>query len=205
GTVQFVVGPLADWQHTFTATAEDVAGNGSVFSTPLLGTVKTTPPAQPVFYPDPASGTRPFGHHTTHMATVPLTGKTDPNATVKLVETDDTTTADQTGKFSFYPVSLQKFGDYRFTAIATDVAGNTSQFSRTITRADIAETDLTRPEVTLTVSQAMAQVGSMVVLAVSARDDVGVVSTQLVVNGKPLALDAAGKATFSSARPGVFT
>src|SRR5262249_34137300 len=142
GPFEFTVPSLSDGQHTFTAQAEDTAGNISIFTTPLIVTIKTTPPAQPVFDLDAASDTRPYGDHTTNLPNVRLTGKTAPGATLKLLETGEFVSANAMGGFSFYPITLDDFKDYSFTIQATDVAGNTSQFTRVVTRADIVETDL---------------------------------------------------------------
>ncbi|MCL1475904.1 choice-of-anchor C family protein, partial [Argonema antarcticum] len=67
---------------------------------------------------------------------VTLTGQTQPDTAVKLLETNATALADATGKFSFTGVSLN-LGTNTFTVISTDIAGNTSTVSRTITREQI--------------------------------------------------------------------
>ena len=69
-----------------------------------------------------------------------------------------------------------------------------------------AETDIDflRPAVTVTATPDAANVGETVTVTVVATDDVGVVSRALRVDGVPVALDAAGTATFSSPTAGIF-
>src|SRR5262249_1007599 len=150
---------LADGQHTLTAQVEDLAGNISIFATPLIVKVKTTPPNVPTFDLDSASDARPYGHHTANIRNVGLAGITDANAVVQLQETGEFVTADAQGRFAFSGITLDHLGDYPFTVIATDLAGNTSQFARTITRSNAINTDFIRPYVTLSVSQPISHVG----------------------------------------------
>jgi cyclophilin family peptidyl-prolyl cis-trans isomerase len=119
----------ADGPHTISVRARDKAGNVSPVQSFTL-TLKTQV-AQPVFNLDAASDTGPVGDGRTADATVTLTGQTDAGATVTLA--GQTVTADSTGKFTVTNVALAA-GPNSLTAQATDTLGNTSSFTRTITR-----------------------------------------------------------------------
>ncbi len=134
GTQAFTPGPLSEGGHTFEATAEDVAGNVSDASGDLVVTVDVTPPLVPTLDLDPGSDTDPVGDLRTTEATVTLVGTTDPDTSVELLETGDTTVSDGAGAFAFAEIALA-LGGNDFTAEATDVAGNAgSPFAVTITR-----------------------------------------------------------------------
>ena len=64
--------------------------------------------------------------------------------------------------------------------------------------------DVMRPEVVIVAEPLTTGVGNVVYITVNADDNVGVVSQELLVDGIPLALDANGKATLSSAVPAIF-
>lgn len=135
GLLDFTVGLLVDGLHRFKATAEDIAGNVSGPSLTLNVTIDTVAPAIPVFDLDPASDTAPLGDHQTTLEEVTLRGTTDPNTAVKLVQTGGMTVSDASGVFLFTAVALT-LGDNEFTVEAADLAGNSSSFSRPITRVD---------------------------------------------------------------------
>ena len=143
--VQLAGGATADGLHTLHLAATDKAGNTSAFD--LSFTLRTTPPAQPVFDLAPDSHTGAPGDHTTSDTPVTLIGTTAPNATVTLVEANLTTTADGTGAFQFTNVALV-LGANSFTALATDAAGNTSTYQLTITRVPSSVPDTTAPTLT---------------------------------------------------------
>jgi cyclophilin family peptidyl-prolyl cis-trans isomerase len=117
-----------------------------------FGPAAGTPPATPTFDLDPGSDTNIPGDQMTSLANVTLVGTTDPNVRVRLVQTNATTTADASGKFSFTNVALQN-GANPFTVVATNAAGLTSQFSRTITRVNAP------PEVTATIQDLSLSAG----------------------------------------------
>ena len=126
---------LADADYTFTATAEDSAGNVSAGSAALAVTVDTNPPAEPQFDLDAASDSAPIGDQETTNATVTLVGTTDPNTTVELIEPALTIVSDGSGLFSFSGVALV-LGANVLTARATDTAGNERTFQVTISRIE---------------------------------------------------------------------
>jgi hypothetical protein len=118
----------ADGRHTVGLVTTDGAGN--VGTDAIQFTLKTVPPAQPVFAlaaADRANGA-PF---TTSNAHVTLTGQTDPSVTLKLAETGASAASTNTGAFQFPGVSLAP-GNNTLTVIATDLAGNSSQYQATI-------------------------------------------------------------------------
>jgi hypothetical protein len=114
--------PLADGEHTVTATQTDVAGNESPASAPTTFTVDTTPLA-PVIT-SPGSGT------ITSDTTPTITGTGIPGATVTV--TDQTGTVlgtalvDLLGNWSLTPTTPLADGTYTITATQTDLLGNTS-------------------------------------------------------------------------------
>ena len=112
--------------------SRDRVGLISPFSTPFTVTVDNTPPAISSFGLDSAFEATAFGQNMTVMPTVTLDGQTIPGATVELVETGATTTADSSGNFSFYPVNMPTLAAYTFTVQVTDVAGNMSTLAGNI-------------------------------------------------------------------------
>lgn len=193
GPLEFSVTSIADGQHTFTAQAEDAAGNRHV----LHGAAAGDRQDDGAGGADVRSG-QPQRHSTIsrscdQSAQCATACATEPGATIKLLETAEIVASDAKGVFSFYPIALDDFQDYSFTMQATDLAGNISQFTRTITRSDIAETDLQRLVVTLSVSTSVSRVGGTVTLTVTATDNVGVPSSHLYIDGVEVPLDVNGQ------------
>lgn len=126
--------PLGDGPHTLHLAASDLSGNQGSFD--LAFTLDTTPPKVPSFDLDPAFDTPPVGDQSTSLPAVQLDGTTDPNTSVALSEGGNvlaTTNSNASGAFSFSGVGLV-LGANPFSVVATDLAGNSSGFSRTITR-----------------------------------------------------------------------
>src|SRR5207253_3217369 len=94
----------ADGLHSVHIRATDQAGNVSPVAA-VTFTLDTIPPAVS-FDLDPSTDSDPVGDGQTTFASVILTGQTEPNLAVKLVETGATTTADASGRFQFPGVSL---------------------------------------------------------------------------------------------------
>ncbi len=138
---------LADGVHSITATISDQAGNTSERTPALVLTVYTTPPTVPSFSLDAAQLDPVRADYTTadevtlHGHTTTETG--EPPATLQVVvgPADSptytaTVSADASGDFTFDNVPLT-VGDNLVTVVAIDVAGNTSQFSLTLTRGEL--------------------------------------------------------------------
>ncbi|BAZ19040.1 YD repeat protein (plasmid) [Calothrix sp. NIES-4071] len=124
-------GILPDGALTLRLVAVDASGNTlDTFS--YTFTLDTTI-AQPVFNLDAASDSGTLDDRKTKFDVVTLSGITEPGATLILEQSGATTTADNTGKYSFTSVNLVG-GDNAFTVRATDIAGNTNTFSTTIYR-----------------------------------------------------------------------
>lgn len=121
-----------DGRHTVSIRATDLAGNVGLLST-VSFTLDTVAPVVPAFSLDAASDTAPVGDNQTTLATVTLTGHTEPNATVTLPPLGLSTVADDAGSFSFNGIALT-LGTNPFTTLATDAAGNQSLFTQSITR-----------------------------------------------------------------------
>ncbi len=123
--------PLSDGQHTLHLRAEDTSGGALALAdlSFTLDTVAATPTLDLATDSDP----NPLGDQETAAAAVNLVGQAEPGAMVLLNLTGATTTADEAGLFEFPGVPLS-LGSNTFTATATDIAGNISSFSQTITR-----------------------------------------------------------------------
>ena len=200
--LDFVIpGSLADGSYLFTATAETLSGLTSPFSNPFTATVDNSPPAITSFSLDSQFQTQPYGHNMTVMQMVRLDGQTVAGASVKLLETGATATADSSGDFSFYPVNLPNLGRYTFTVEATDVAGNTATLPKTFMRiSDILATNLIPPDVTLNISTTTARVGDTVTFTMPTQTHDGqpLASEVLLINGSQVPISASGTATLSS-------
>jgi large repetitive protein len=116
--------------HTFTATAQDAAGNVSAVSANFNVTVDTNAPATPVIDSITLdSGTA--GDGVTNDNTLVLNGTAPASSTVTLTRVGigviGTTTADGTGNWNFdYTSTALIDGNFSFTATATSSAGITS-------------------------------------------------------------------------------
>ncbi|MFC0197083.1 Ig-like domain-containing protein [Microbacterium arthrosphaerae] len=121
--------PLADGEHTVTATARDAAGNTGPEAEEVIFTIDTVAPLAPVI-------TAPVGGSTTNDATPAITGTAEPGSTVTVVidgTTAGTTTADGTGAWTFTPASPLADGEHTVSATATDAAGQVSPASDEVT------------------------------------------------------------------------
>jgi hypothetical protein len=137
-------GPLAEGDHTLHLVATDDAGNTSpVLSLSFM--LDTKAPVAPAFDLDPDSDTPPAGDQQTTQATVTLTGETEPGASVTLAQAGAESTADGAGIFAFGDVALA-LGANPFTARGTDLAGNQSEFTLTLTRPEAEEAPFTLAE-----------------------------------------------------------
>ncbi len=132
GVAQIVSTPLSDGVHQITAIIEDAASNFSSPTPALTLTVKTTLPATPVFHLDASLQDPVQGADYTTATQAILDGQTDPGMTLQIVGTSLTTTANANGNFTFSQVPLAA-GPNTLVVQATDSAGNTSQYSLTIT------------------------------------------------------------------------
>lgn len=117
---------------------EDLAFGGDKDFNDLVATLtlvpaSQAPPAAPTLDLANASDTGTKGDKRTDLATVTLTGHTDANTHVELVNSNQQTTSDAQGNFSFGAVVLQN-GPNEFTVLATGAGGGTSESSVFITR-----------------------------------------------------------------------
>ncbi len=120
---RFTIAPtLPDGDHTFTVVATDAAGNVATEVVDI--TVDTVAPA--VSLTSPASGT------TVQVATVTVTGTTEPGAAVTV--NGLAPEVDANGAFSFN-LGLTE-GSNTITATATDLAGNSASTSVSVTYTD---------------------------------------------------------------------
>jgi hypothetical protein len=125
---------LASGAHSITAKATDAAGNVSKASAALAITIDTKGPGAPTALDLAAShdsGTS-NSDNLTAIATPTVAGKAEANAIVTVydgVTLLGSTTADNSGKWSFTASAPLADGVHSLTATATDVAGNLSSAS----------------------------------------------------------------------------
>lgn len=121
--------PLADGDHTVTATQTDPAGHTSPVSEPVTFTVDTTADAPVIL--TPVNGT------STSDTTPTISGDgAEPNATVTVTTADGSIvlgslTANSDGTWSLESVALPE-GDYAIIATQTDAVGNVSDDSSAV-------------------------------------------------------------------------
>jgi hypothetical protein len=127
---------LADGTHSFRAAAKDnLLGLLSVLSSPFTVTVDTAAPAAPAisgFTPD----TGVVGDGMTNCKTPTLHGSAEANSLVTIYlngKLYDTVSATAAGAWAYTVKDLLADGTYSFTATATDLAGNVSGLSNTLT------------------------------------------------------------------------
>lgn len=136
--VEITASELADGVYDITATATDLAGHVSVVSAALPVEIRSAALTAPAFDLTAASDSAPVGDQATTFEIVALAGQTAPNLTVEVLELNQRATANNTGAFTLLGIPL-RLGDNIFTIKASDLAGNTAQFSRTITRSPVAD------------------------------------------------------------------
>ncbi|MFT3883602.1 MAG: putative Ig domain-containing protein [Gemmatales bacterium] len=126
---QLAGGTLTEGAHTLKLLANDQYNNkSSIYSLPF---VLDSQIALSVDL-SASADTAPVGDLKTSISTVTLTGITDPGATVQLVGTANSTTADSQGHYSLNGIDLV-VGDNTFSLKAIDIAGNERTTSITIT------------------------------------------------------------------------
>jgi cyclophilin family peptidyl-prolyl cis-trans isomerase len=123
-------GTLPDGPHTLHLQATDARGEVTSFD--LAFTLDTTAPLL-TFDLDPATDTDPVGDHRTTSATATLLAVSEPNVTVTLLATGQSSPTTPSGNASFTDVSLAS-GPNDFFMTATDAAGNTTTAEQVITR-----------------------------------------------------------------------
>ena len=126
-----VTQPLSEGPHTLTAVATDAAGNASAPASFTL-TIDTTPPAAPIIVAGEGligSATLPLANGGSTKSTTPvLSGTGEPGATITVADNGTTlgrTTVQPDGTWTFTPPNALPEGSHKFTATATDAAGNT--------------------------------------------------------------------------------
>ena len=125
---------LADGTYTFSATATDSNGNVSALSLPFGVTIDTSTPAPPTIGGIAGGIATGSNSATTADSTPVFFGTARPYSQVSLYQgltCLGNVAADGNGHWSFADStsSLQANGSYAFTALDTDVAGNTSSQS----------------------------------------------------------------------------
>src|SRR5262249_38338701 len=124
---------IGDGTYTFSATAQDLAGNISAASAAVTITVDTTAPLVTVFRLADESAVS-LGSNQSNQDTIKLVGKVEAGATVKLLATGQQLIADSNGDFPFTNVPLA-YGTTTFTMTAADSLGNTRTVQTIVLRA----------------------------------------------------------------------
>ena len=127
--------PVSDGMHTLHFQATDGAGN--LATAAFAFTLDTSAPSTLYFELDPSSDTGVPGDQLTSIGLVTLRGTTESGVAVQLEDTGFATVSDGSGNFSFGNVALIE-GVNAFTVRATDLAGNQTQFSQSISRDSTA-------------------------------------------------------------------
>ncbi|MFE6645630.1 Ig-like domain-containing protein [Nocardioides sp. NPDC057772] len=129
--------PLADGEHTVTATQTDEAGNTSEVSEPVSFTVDASSGAPVITSPESGDSTND------NTPTIEGTGNAGDTITV-IIDGDPAgeTTVSPDGTWTFTPTEALEDGDHTITATATDPLGNTSGESNAV----IITVDTTAPE-----------------------------------------------------------
>ncbi|MFM2153539.1 MAG: hypothetical protein RL199_1974, partial [Pseudomonadota bacterium] len=125
---------LSGGSHAFTATATDAAGNAGAASSPLTVVVDAVAPAPPVVASLTREGGASVADAVTNANVLRLAGSAEVGATVTVLidgSTASEVSADGGGAWS-YDTALLSDGVHRFTATATDAAGNVSSVSAPI-------------------------------------------------------------------------
>jgi Bacterial Ig-like domain/Domain of unknown function DUF11 len=128
---------LTDGAHTITAKTEDAAGNQSLASSALPVVIDTVAPvAAPAPDLNAASDTGTSSTDNLTKTTTPtLDGTAEANSTVKIYDGASliaTVTANAGGVWTYTPASALTTGVHVFKATVTDIAGNTSVDSATL-------------------------------------------------------------------------
>jgi hypothetical protein len=129
---------LVGGSYSFTATATDAAGNVSAPSATFNVTIDITAPATPAITGIATDTGSSSSDRITNDQTLVLSGTAEANSTVTVsrvgVGVIGTTTTNGSGNWSFdYTGVTLAQGSHSFTATATDVAGNISGASATLT------------------------------------------------------------------------
>ena len=180
GIWSFTTGELDDSVHEFTAIATDVAGNASPASGTFAVEVDTVAPSAPVISGF-SDDTGMQGDSVTSDTTLVLTGTAEAGASVAIFDGATqlgTAVADGAGAWSFTTGNLDE-GLHDFTAIATDIAGNTGDASEAFT----VEIDISGPSAPIIVGisddtgSAADGITSDTTLTLTGTADVGVTVT----------------------------
>ncbi|HRF04578.1 Ig-like domain-containing protein, partial [Accumulibacter sp.] len=126
---------LPDGAYTLSLRARDAAGNVAEPVT-VRFTLDTSAPALGQLALDPASDSGALGDLSTTAEIVTLIGQSTAGAAIELAALGLSTTADETGAFSFTNLALA-LGSNRFDFTASDAAGNRSTASLEVERTEL--------------------------------------------------------------------
>ncbi|NJR16282.1 MAG: hypothetical protein HC785_11565 [Calothrix sp. CSU_2_0] len=167
GAWQIQLAVLTNGNHTFTATTTDAAGNTSSPSSAYTITIDTqiNPPSNLDLMGSSDSGTSDTDN-ITKSTTPTITGNADANNQIQLfngIQLVGQTTANSDGKWQITPSELTA-GTYNLSAVASDIAGNTSTPStplQIVIDSLLPQLTLTTPIDTQPLQQGARLVGSV--------------------------------------------
>lgn len=146
----YTLSNLADGRYTLSVRAVDAAGRKDATPATHTWTIITEPPTPPVFTAVTEDRGPVNNDQVTSDNTIRLSGKAQAGVAVIVSEAEHgelgKVNADKNGDWTFnYEATALPAGVYRFTAVATDMAGNESKESNAFT----VTIDLTRPDVSI--------------------------------------------------------
>jgi RHS repeat-associated protein len=106
---------------------------------------------------------------------------------------------------SLYSASVPVGNVISHTPVAGTVVSPGTGVSLVVSLGPSPVTDFLRPQVTVSVSPSVADIGATVMIAVTAADNDAVAAVRLLVDGMEIPLDGSGTASFSSNAAGIFT
>lgn len=190
-TTSFALNGTADGPHNLRFTSVDRSGN--VSAPAVVNFTLDSAVAAPTITLDDASDTGTKGDFITSITPVTINGKTDPGATVRLVQTNQSVIAGINGTFSFSGIALNP-GVNSFTVTATDALNNSASTNFTVTLnsapvvtnpIDDITTNVNSPNTVINLRDVFTDV-DVVGTQVQFQTSAGVVSAQLLDRDAPL-------------------
>ncbi|GGG15360.1 Ig-like domain-containing protein [Pontibacter amylolyticus] len=196
----YTLSNLADGRYTLSVRAVDAGGRKDATPATYTWTIITEPPTPPTFTAVTEDRGPVNNDRVTSDNTIRLAGKAQNGVEVTVSEAErgvlGKVKANDSGDWIFnHEGTVLPAGVYRFTAVATDIAGNESKVSSTFT----VTIDLTRPDVTIS-SDAKAPVTKAFPVQLKFTEEVyGLAAADIAVTGATLSdLKEVDKSTYTA-------
>ncbi|MDO6391796.1 Ig-like domain-containing protein [Pontibacter sp. BT731] len=196
----YTLSNLADGRYTLSVRAVDAGGRRDATPATHTWTIITEPPTPPVFIAVTEDRGPVNNDRVTSDNTIRLSGKAQNGVEVTVSEAErgvlGNVKTNDSGDWSFnYEGTDLPAGVYRFSATATDIAGNVSKVSSTFT----VTIDLTRPDVAIT-TEAKAPVTKAFAIQLKFTEEVyGLAAADIAVTGGTLSeLKEVDKSTYTA-------